>query len=132
MKTIIFACIHNAGRSQMAAAFFNKLAGANKVKAISAGTQPADRVHPEVLAVMKEVEIDLSSARPTLLTEELAKRAVLLVTMGCGENCPYIPGLEVQDWPLPDPKGKSLDEVRKTRDKVKELIQELIEKKKWK
>lgn len=132
MKTVIFACVHNAGRSQMAAAFFNQLAGSAKAKGISAGTQPADRVHPEVLAVMKEVEIDLSSAKPTLLTEELAKGAVLLVTMGCGENCPYIPGLEIQDWPLPDPKGKSLDEVRKTRDRVKELIQELIEKKNWK
>lgn len=115
----------------MAAAFFNQLVDANKAKAISAGTQPADRVHPEVLAVMKEVAIDLSDAKPTLLTEELAKDAALLVTMGCGENCPYIPGLEVQDWPLPDPKGKSLEEVRKTREKIKELILELIEKKSW-
>ena len=130
MKTVIFACIHNAGRSQIAAAFFNQLV-ASKVKGISAGTQPADQVHPEVLAVMNEVEIDLSNTKPTLLTEELAKGATLLVTMGCGENCPYIPGLEVLDWQLPDPKGKTLDEVRKTRDKIKELIQELIEKKNW-
>lgn len=115
----------------MAAAFFNQLVDSSKAKAISAGTQPTDRVHPEVLAVMKEVEIDLSEAKPTLLTEELAKGAALLVTMGCGENCPYILGLEVQDWPLPDPKGKSLDEVRKTRDKIKELILDLIEKKSW-
>lgn len=131
MKTVIFACVHNAGRSQMAAAFFNQLVDHQKANAISAGTEPAPKVHPEVLEVMKEVGIDLSFAKPQRLTEELAKNAVLLVTMGCGEKCPFIPGLEIQDWPLPDPKGKSLEQVRKTRDEIKLKIIKLIAEKAW-
>lgn len=131
MKTVIFACVHNAGRSQMAAAFFNQLADLSKVKALSAGTQPGPKVHPEVFEVMQELGIDLSLAKPQLLTDELAKEAVLLVTMGCGENCPFIPGLEVQDWPLPDPKGKPLDEVRKTRDEIKAKIENLLHARAW-
>lgn len=126
MKTVIFACVHNAGRSQMAAAFFNKYADPKVARAISAGTEPASRVHPEVLTVMKEVGIDLSNAKPTLLTEDLAKGANLLVTMGCGEKCPYVPGLKILDWPLPDPKGKDLDSVREIRDTIKNLIQNLL------
>lgn len=131
MKTVIFACIHNAGRSQMAAAFFNKFADSKKAKAISAGTNPASKVHPEVLLVMKEEGIDLSNAKPTLLTDELAREANLIVTMGCGEQCPYIPGLERQDWPLEDPKGKDIDSVRTIRAQIQKLVVELIESKNW-
>lgn len=126
MKTIIFACVHNAGRSQMAAAFFNHFADKNLMKAVSAGTEPAAKVHPEVLEVMKEVGIDLSNAKPTLLTIELAQVASLLVTMGCGEKCPYVPNLKTLDWPLTDPKGKSLDDVRKIRDQIKEKVLALL------
>lgn len=125
MKLIIFACVHNAGRSQMAAAFFNKYSN-GVAKAISAGTEPADKVHPEVLVVMNELGIDLSSAKPTRLTEALAKEASLLVTMGCGEKCPYVPGLKVTDWTLTDPKGKELEQVRVIRDQIKELVLELL------
>jgi arsenate reductase (thioredoxin) len=132
VKTIIFACVHNAGRSQMAAAWFNHLAAggdgaSTDARAISAGTAPAERVHPEVLAVMKEVGIDLSSARPQKLTEELAREADLLVTMGCGDKCPYVPGLPVQDWPLEDPKGKSLEQVREIRGQIKRMVIELLD-----
>lgn len=127
MKTIVFACVHNAGRSQMAAAFLNQLSDRKKVRAISAGTEPAEKVHPEVLQVMKEVGIDLSTAKPTLLTLELAQSANLLVTMGCGEKCPYVPGLQTLDWKLEDPKGKNLDQVRKTRDQIKALVLQLIQ-----
>ena len=123
---VIFACVHNAGRSQMAAAFFNKYADKSKATAISAGTQPADKIHPEVMAAMKEVGIDLSLAQPQKLTEELAHHANLLVTMGCGDACPYIPGLRVEDWPLPDPKGRNLDEVRKIRDEIERGVKDLI------
>ena len=96
----------NAGRSQMAAAFFNHLIAPSKAKALSAGTQPAERVHPEVVQVMKEVGIDLSTAKPQRPSEELARDADLLITMGYGDECPYVPGLKRDDWPLPDPKGK--------------------------
>ena len=92
MKTVIFACVHNAGRSQMAAAFFNKLANPAKAGALSAGTNPGGRVHPEVVAVMQEEGIDLSGARPQKLTRELAAEAQLLITMGCGDECPFVPG----------------------------------------
>jgi len=97
MKTVIFACVHNAGRSQMAAAFFNRRADPNRARALSAGTQPAEHVHPEVVAVMREVGIDLGSAQPRLLTDALAAGAQLLVTMGCGESCPVVPGLRRDD-----------------------------------
>src|SRR5437588_6208744 len=103
MKTIIFACVHNAGRSQMAAAFFNSRVAPSVARAISAGTEPAANLHPEVLSVMQEVGIDLRGARPQILTAELASDADLLVTMGCGENCPFVPGLRVEDWAIPDP-----------------------------
>ena len=127
MNTVIFACVHNAGRSQMAAAFFNQLADPTKAKAVSAGTEPGTRVHPEVLEVMREVGIDLSHAQPQKLTQELAEGASLLVTMGCGEKCPYVPGLRRDDWPLSDPKGRPLDEVRKTRDEVRSRVQALLQ-----
>ena len=127
MKTVIFACIHNAGRSQMAAAFFNQLADRSKAQAVSAGTEPRLRVHPEVLAVMQEAGIDLSDAKPQKLTEELAKGASLLVTMGCGDKCPYVPGLRRDDWPLRDPKGLPMDEVRLIRDDIKGRVQVLLQ-----
>jgi arsenate reductase len=126
MKTYFFACVHNAGRSQMAAAFFNQLADPAKAHAVSAGTEPGPRVHPEVLKVMKESGIDLSDAQPQKLTPELSKDAELLVTMGCGEKCPFVPGLRRDDWPLPDPKGLPLEEVRKIRDEVKRRVVALI------
>ena len=126
MKKVIFACVHNAGRSQMAAAFFNHLVAPSKARALSAGTQPVERVHPEVVEVMKEVGIDLSAAQPQRLTEELAKDADLLITMGCGDECPYVPGLKRDDWPLPDPKGQAIQEVRAIRDEIKKRVTELL------
>jgi arsenate reductase (thioredoxin) len=126
MFRVIFACVHNAGRSQMAAAFFNQFAERQKAKAISAGTEPGSRVHPEVLAVMREVGIDLSDARPQKLTEELAQDAQLLITMGCGDKCPYVPGLRRDDWPLRDPKGLPLEEVRSIRDEIRDKVHALL------
>lgn len=120
-RTIIFACVHNAGRSQMAAAFFNQAAPPGW-KAVSAGTQPAEHVHPVVADAMREVGIDLSSARPQRLTESLAADATLLITMGCGENCPYVPGLRVVDWQLEDPKGQPMARVREIRDDIQRRI----------
>jgi arsenate reductase (thioredoxin) len=126
MLKVIFACAHNAGRSQMAAAFFNQLSNPQKAKAISAGTEPGQQVHPEVLAMMQEIGIDLSHAKPQKLTEELAKDAQLLITMGCGDKCPYVPGLRRDDWPLRDPKGLPTEEVRAIRDEVKARVEALI------
>src|SRR5665213_4057207 len=126
MKTVIFACVHNAGRSQMAAAFFNQQADRSKTQAVSAGTEPGLRVHPEVLTVMQEVGIDLSEAKPQKLTEELAGEAQLLISMGCGDKCPYVPGLRRDDWPLPDPKGRPLDEVRAVRDDIRSRVSALL------
>jgi arsenate reductase len=131
MKTVIFACVHNAGRSQMAAAFFNQLTDPNRARALSAGTQPAEHVHPEVVAVMREVGIDLSDARPTRLTDELAAGAQLLVTMGCGESCPVVPGLRRQDWNLPDPKGQPIERVRTIRDEIRRRVEQLIAAEGW-
>ena len=126
MTTVLFACVHNAGRSQMAAAFFNAQADRNKARAISAGTAPAKRVHPEVLTAMQEVGLDLSKAIPTRLTDELARTANVLVTMGCGETCPLVPGLKRVDWELEDPKGLGPDGVRAVRDEIKRLVSGLI------
>jgi arsenate reductase len=128
---VVFACVHNAGRSQMAAGFFNELADPAKARAVSAGTQPGPRVHPEVLAAMKEVGIDLSSAQPQRLTAELAQDARFLVTMGCGEQCPFVPGVVVLDWPLPDPKGQSVERVRAIRDEVRRHVQDLVRAQGW-
>jgi arsenate reductase len=127
MKTFVFACIHNAGRSQMSAAFFNELADSRLARAVSAGTQPADSVHPIVVDVMREVGIDLANAQPQKLTEELARGAEALITMGCGDKCPYVPGLRRLDWPLLDPKGLSLEEVRSIRDEVRLYVSHLVE-----
>ena len=126
MKTVIFACVHNAGRSQMAAAFFNQLADPVKARAVSAGTSPGQQVHPEVVAVMQEAGIDLSEARPRKLTAELAETAQLLITMGCGDECPYVPGLRRDDWPLPDPKGQPIERVRAIRDEIRARVEALV------
>jgi arsenate reductase len=126
MRTFIFACVHNAGRSQMSAAFFNQLADPELARGISAGTQPAEHVHPVVVDAMREVGIDLSNAKPQKLTAELAQNAEMLVTMGCGDECPYVPGLRRDDWPLPDPKGQGIESVRQTRDEIKRRILQLL------
>ncbi|MBB5329305.1 arsenate reductase ArsC [Tunturiibacter gelidoferens] len=126
MRTFIFACVHNAGRSQMSAAFFNRLADPELAHAISVGTQPAECVHPVVVDAMREVGIDLSNAKPQKLTAELAKNANMLVTMGCGDECPYVPGLRHNDWPLPDPKGQEIESVRQTREEIKRRVLQLI------
>jgi glycerol uptake facilitator-like aquaporin/protein-tyrosine-phosphatase len=126
LKTYLFACVHNAGRSQMAAALFNVYADRSGCLAISAGTQPADHIHPEVMQAMREIGVDLSSARPQLLTREFAESASVLVTMGCGEACPFVPNLRTIDWALPDPKGQSLEAVRAMRDEIHDRVKQLI------
>ena len=131
MKTILFACVHNAGRSQMAAAWFNRLADTSTVRAVSAGTEPGPRVHPVVVDAMNEVGIDLSNERPTLLDQDLARTASLLITMGCGEACPVVPGIERDDWPLEDPKGLSIEHVRKIRDDIRARIERLLGERRW-
>lgn len=131
MKTVIFACVHNAGRSQMAAAFFNALADGAVAGAVSAGTNPGTRVHPEVVAVMGEVGIDLTAATPRKLTAALAEGATLLVTMGCGDECPYVPGLKKDDWPLQDPKGQPVEVVRAIRDEIRGRVKQMIEREGW-
>lgn len=131
MKTVLFACIHNAGRSQMAAAWFNALANRDQARAVSAGTEPGPRVHPEVLTAMREVGIDLEGVTPQKLTDELAAQSAILITMGCGEQCPHVPGIRRMDWPLEDPKGKSVERVREIRDEVKGRVLELLEAEHW-
>lgn len=131
MKTVLFACVHNAGRSQMAAAWFNALSDPARVRGISAGTAPGSRVHPEVVEVMREVGIDLATQQPKFLSDALAREAALLVTMGCGEACPAVPGLRRLDWPLEDPKGKPLDRVREIRDEVQNHVARLLAEQGW-
>jgi arsenate reductase len=131
VTTVLFACTHNAGRSQMAAAFFNQRADPRKARALSAGTQPGERVHPLVVAAMREAGIDLSTAQPQRLTPELAGRAQLLVTMGCQEACPVVPGLRVDDWPLPDPKDQPLERVRSIRDEIGRRVEQLVVREGW-
>lgn len=131
MTKVLFACVHNAGRSQMAAAWFNALADADKASAVSAGTQPGTRVHPEVVQVMHEVGIDLSQQLPQELSDALARSATLLITMGCGDACPIVPGLLRDDWPLPDPKGQPLETVRALRDQIRARVVALLEAERW-
>jgi arsenate reductase (thioredoxin) len=128
MATVLFVCLHNAGRSQMSAALFDR-AAAGRHHAISAGSEadPDGRVHPPVVAVMHELGIDLSARRPQRLTTELAAQADVMVTMGCGDACPYIPGKHYIDWELPDPKGRPLNEVRTTRDQIADLVGQLVD-----
>ncbi len=131
MDKVIFACVHNAGRSQMAAAFFNDLANPKLAYAISAGTNPTARVHPNVVDVMQEAGLDLSGGRPQRLTAALAHDAALLVTMGCGDQCPFVPGVALADWPLADPKDRPLEEVRRIRDEVRARVEALIASSGW-
>ena len=126
MAHVVFVCLHNAGRSQMSRALFERAAG-HAHTAASAGTTPAERVHPEVVDVMRELGIDLADRRPQLLTRELAAHADVVVTMGCGDECPYLPGKRYIDWDLPDPKGRPIEEVRATRDEIDRRVRALID-----
>ena len=125
MERVLFVCTHNAGRSQMAQALFEQAADGRHA-ADSAGTVPADRVHPEVVEVMRELGIDLADAHPQRLTDELAEQADVVVTMGCGDQCPFIPGKRYIDWELDDPKGRPVEEVRATRDEIARRVGELV------
>ena len=125
VATVLFVCLHNAGRSQMSAGLFDRDAGGRHT-ALSAGTTPGERVHPEVVEVMRELGIDLAGRRPQRLTPELAEQADVIVTMGCGDECPYIPGKRYLDWDLPDPKERPLDEVRTTRDEIAGRVRTLV------
>jgi arsenate reductase (thioredoxin) len=126
MATALFVCLHNAGRSQMSQALFER-AAEGRHRALSAGTTPGDRVHPEVVEVMRELGIDLADRIPKAITTELAEQADVVVTMGCGDECPYIPGKRYLDWDLEDPKGRPVDEVRATRDEIDRRVRELVE-----
>jgi protein-tyrosine-phosphatase len=125
MSTVLFVCLHNAGRSQMSQAIFERAAG-GRHHALSAGTTPSVRVHPEVVTVMREIGIDLGGRTPQALTLPLAEAADVVITMGCGDQCPYIPGKRYLDWDLPDPKGRPLDEVRALRDEIAGRVQVLL------
>jgi protein-tyrosine-phosphatase len=125
MSTVLFVCLHNAGRSQMSQALFERAAN-GRHHALSAGTTPGDRVHPEVVEVMRERGINLAGRRPQLLTRELAQQADIVVTMGCGDQCPFIPGKRYIDWDLPDPKGRPIEEVRATRDEIRRRVTQLL------
>ena len=126
MKVVLFACVHNAGRSQMAAALFNRVANPSAARALSAGTEPGERVHPEVVTVMREAGVDLSAVRPQKLTDDLARQAQVLVTMGCGDACPFVAGARLEDWPLQDPKGQAVEVVRTIRDDIQRRVDDLI------
>lgn len=125
MAHVLFVCLHNAGRSQMSQALFEQVAG-GRHEAASAGTTPAEHVHPEVIEVMRELDVDLSGRTPRRLTTELAGWADLIVTMGCGDECPYVPGKRYLDWELPDPTGRSRDEVRGIRDEIQRRVGDLV------
>jgi arsenate reductase (thioredoxin) len=125
MATVLFVCLHNAGRSQISQALLER-AAAEHHQALSAGTTPAEQIHPEVIAVMSELGIDLSDRKPQLLTRELAEQADVVITMGCGDACPYIPGKRYIDWDLPDPSGRPLDEVRAIRVEIARRIDSLL------
>ena len=125
MSRVLFVCLHNAGRSQMSQALFERAAG-GRHEADSAGTEPAEHIHPEVAEVMREVGVDLNGRTPRKLTQELAEWADVVVTMGCGDACPYIPGKRYVDWELPDPKGLPVDEVRALRDDIAQRVEALI------
>ena len=126
MAHVLFVCLHNAGRSQMSRALFER-AAAGRHEAQSAGTRPAERVHPEVASVMAELGIDIADSHPTKLTGDQAEWADVVVTMGCGDECPYIPGKRYIDWDLPDPEGQQLDTVRATRDDIARRVSELVD-----
>jgi protein-tyrosine-phosphatase len=125
MAHVLFVCLHNAGRSQMSRALF-EWAAAGRHSADSAGTTPGERVHPEVVEAMREVGIDVAGRVPQKLTTEAAERADVVVIMGCGDECPYIPGRRYLDWDLPDPKGRPIEEVRATRDEIARRVEALV------
>jgi arsenate reductase (thioredoxin) len=125
MASVLFVCLHNAGRSQMSQALFER-AAAGRHTALSAGTTPAEHVHPEVIQVMRELDIDLSDRRPRLLSRELVERADVVVTMGCGDECPFLPGKRHIDWNLPDPRGRPLADVRATREEIAIRVGDLL------
>ena len=125
MSTVLFVCLHNAGRSQMSQALFEHAANGRHT-ALSAGTIPGDRVHPVVVEVMREVDIDLAGRKPQVLTPELAEQADIVITMGCGDSCPYIPGKRYLDWDLPDPMGRPIQEVRATREEIAKRVSTLL------
>ena len=125
MSTVLFVCLHNAGRSQMSQALFEQAANGRHT-ALSAGTTPGERVHPEVVDVMRELGINIADRKPQLLTRELAQQADIVITMGCGDQCPYLPGKRYIDWDLPDPKGRPVDEVRATRDEIASRVTALL------
>ena len=129
--TVLFACVHNAGRSQMAAALFDLAADARTARAVSAGTQPARAVHAEVIAVMREIGVDLSAVQPRLLTDSLAASVDLLVTMGCGDSCPVLPGTRRLDWNLEDPKGQPRECIRAIRDEIRARVEALVDAEGW-
>lgn len=131
MTTVLFACVHNAGRSQIAAALFNHYADQSRARAISAGTHPADRVHPEVIATMKGRGLDLTSRTPQRLTPQLASQAQWLITMGCGDECPVVPGTKRDDWPIPDPKGQSADTVSAIVDDIDQRVRTFVDAHGW-
>jgi arsenate reductase len=131
VKTVIFACVHNAGRSQMAAAFFNNLADPRVARALSAGTEPGERVHPEVVEAMLELGVDLARVKPQKLTDALAQTASHLITLGCGDACPNVPNLTRDDWALEDPKGKPVERVREIRDEVRARVEGLLAREGW-
>jgi arsenate reductase len=129
---VVFACVANAGRSQMAAALFNSLADPTRARAISAGTRPGTQVHPEVVTAMRDLGIDLSSATPQYLSSDLVKDAHIVITMGCGDECPLVPGVEREDWPMDDPKGQPVEAVRGIRDEIKRRVEALVKERNWK
>jgi arsenate reductase len=131
VKTVLFACVHNAGRSQMAAAIFNQLADPTKARAVSAGTEPGAQGHPAIVEVMRELTLELFDVAPQKLTDTLAAEADILVTMGCGEACPVLPGVERDDWPLDDPKGLPVERVRKIRDEVERRVRFMLVMRGW-
>lgn len=131
MTTVLFACVHNAGRSQIAAALFNAHADPQKATAISAGTHPAAHVHPEVVEVMRPRGIDLSDAVPQQLTDTLARQARWLITMGCGDECPIVPGAHRLDWPIPDPKGQPAHAVEAIVADIDQRVRGLIAAERW-
>ncbi|HYZ11059.1 MAG TPA: arsenate reductase ArsC [Actinomycetota bacterium] len=124
IPTVLFVCVHNAGRSQMAAAMLERITG-DRVRVLSAGTQPAEDVHPGVVEAMREAGIDLASARPRLLENEAVREADVVVTMGCGDACPVYPGTRYEDWDLPDPAGLPIQEVREIRDEIERRVRDL-------
>ena len=123
--TVLFVCVHNAGRSQMAAGFLQHLAG-DRVEVLSAGTEPKDQVNPSAIAVMAEAGIDIANSVPKVLTDEAVKESDYVITMGCGDKCPWYPGKQYLDWPLEDPAGKGVDSVRPIRDEIRRKVEDLI------